>query len=90
MFHYNSLKIKGSGWGRDRTGDTRIFSPLLYQLSYPAFGVREEDMCPDKSATHSYCEGWEHYSNPARLRKPKAIVFRFFIDLQVAPLWGSS
>src|SRR3954467_9536880 len=24
------------GWGRNRTGDTRIFSPLLYQLSYPA------------------------------------------------------
>ena len=22
-------------WGRDRTADTGIFSPLLYQLSYP-------------------------------------------------------
>jgi hypothetical protein len=27
---------KRRGWNRDRTGDTRIFSPLLYQLSYPA------------------------------------------------------
>ena len=27
---------KNGGWGRDRTADTRIFSPLLYQLSYPA------------------------------------------------------
>ena len=26
------------GQGRDRTGDTRIFSPLLYQLSYLATG----------------------------------------------------
>ncbi len=26
------------GWGRNRTADTRIFSPLLYQLSYPAAG----------------------------------------------------
>src|ERR1700722_965098 len=27
---------KGDGaWGRIRTTDTRIFSPLLYQLSYP-------------------------------------------------------
>src|SRR5207237_4040263 len=26
----------GSGWGRNRTADTRIFSPLLCQLSYPA------------------------------------------------------
>ena len=25
-----------SGRGRNRTGDTRIFSPLLYQLSYPS------------------------------------------------------
>jgi hypothetical protein len=24
------------GWGRNRTADTWIFSPLLYQLSYPA------------------------------------------------------
>ena len=28
-------EIEG-GQGRDRTGDTRIFSPLLYQLSYLA------------------------------------------------------
>src|SRR5436190_23848488 len=26
----------GCGWGRNRTADTRIFSPLLCQLSYPA------------------------------------------------------
>ena len=28
--------IEFGGQGRDRTGDTRIFSPLLYQLSYLA------------------------------------------------------
>jgi hypothetical protein len=27
---------KESGQGRNRTADTRIFSPLLYQLSYLA------------------------------------------------------
>ncbi len=27
----------GSGTTRNRTGDTRIFSPLLYQLSYGTF-----------------------------------------------------
>ena len=35
----NLLRIRGlknGGKGRSRTGDTRIFSPLLYQLSYPA------------------------------------------------------
>ena len=26
--------------GRDRTADTRIFSPLLYQLSYPSISQR--------------------------------------------------
>ena len=25
-----------NGWGRNRTADTWIFSPLLCQLSYPA------------------------------------------------------
>ena len=29
-------RIEGGGWGENRTPDTRIFSPLLYQLSYPA------------------------------------------------------
>ena len=30
----DSLDNPKSGQGRDRTGDTRIFSPLLYLLSY--------------------------------------------------------
>ena len=30
------ISMKFGGQGRDRTGDTRIFSPLLYQLSYLA------------------------------------------------------
>ena len=32
---------EGSGWSRNRTGDTRIFSPLLYQLSYPAISKKK-------------------------------------------------
>ena len=31
---FNKLEIHFSGATRNRTGDTRIFSPLLYQLSY--------------------------------------------------------
>ena len=30
--------LKDGGQGRNRTNDTRIFSPLLYQLSYLAMG----------------------------------------------------
>jgi hypothetical protein len=32
----NGWALKGGGQGRNRTADTRIFSPLLYQLSYLA------------------------------------------------------
>src|SRR6266480_4627837 len=35
---------KGCGWGRNRTADTRIFSPLLCQLSYPAVVSRKVDV----------------------------------------------
>jgi hypothetical protein len=31
---------EGGAWGRIRTTDTRIFNPLLYQLSYPGEGRR--------------------------------------------------
>ena len=37
---FNSSSVFPCGVGRDRTGDTRIFSPLLYQLSYRT-AVRE-------------------------------------------------
>ncbi|MEN9458253.1 MAG: hypothetical protein RL135_831 [Bacteroidota bacterium] len=32
-----ALLRQNGGVGRDRTGDTRIFSPLLYRLSYRTF-----------------------------------------------------
>ncbi len=33
------LECGNGAWSRNRTSDTRIFNPLLYQLSYP--GLRE-------------------------------------------------
>ena len=36
---FSPISIGFGGQGRDRTGDTRIFSPLLYQLSYLATGL---------------------------------------------------
>ena len=32
----NQQTDEGGGRGQNRTADTRIFNPLLYQLSYPA------------------------------------------------------
>ncbi len=34
MLHYQAFRSFAGGATRNRTGDTRIFSPLLYQLSY--------------------------------------------------------
>ena len=34
--HHTASRQKNGGRTRDRTGDTGIFSPLLYLLSYPA------------------------------------------------------
>ena len=31
-------RVRDGGQGRNRTTDTRIFNPLLYQLSYLAIG----------------------------------------------------
>ena len=45
--------------GRNRTTDTRIFSPLLYQLSY--LGLAPEDVCRPpvfESAKASLESGW--------------------------------
>ena len=33
------VQLSNGGQGRNRTTDTRIFSPLLYQLSYLAAGT---------------------------------------------------
>ena len=43
-FFGNAWKIRGlnGGQGRSRTADTRIFSPLLYRLSYLAIRVKAE------------------------------------------------
>ena len=38
---YRAYGFKIGGLGRNRTIDTRIFNPLLYQLSYRAFKKRD-------------------------------------------------
>ena len=41
------LAIDDGGQGRNRTADTRIFSPLLYQLSYLAVPADTQFMTSD-------------------------------------------
>ena len=45
-FHHNRVEYKNGASGQNRTVDTRIFSPLLYQLSY-----RGMFFCKKKMAT---------------------------------------
>src|SRR5437870_4532715 len=49
------------GWGRNRTADTRIFSPLLCQLSYPA-----ESRCHYRNASRGGCSLKQKTLNPQR------------------------
>ena len=44
-----SARFQRYGWGRNRTADTWIFSPLLCQLSYPA--VRSAIACESRAFT---------------------------------------
>ena len=37
---FTQTRLDNGGQGRNRTTDTRIFSPLLYQLSYLALSDR--------------------------------------------------
>src|SRR5690606_18220758 len=53
--HYNIYKLIQCGSRRNRTADTRIFSPLLYRLSYRAKngdpdGTRTRDLQRDRLA----------------------------------------
>ncbi len=36
--------FSNGGFGQNRTADTRIFSPLLYRLSYETIWLREKDL----------------------------------------------
>src|ERR1700730_6940556 len=53
------------GWGRNRTGDTWIFSPLLCQLSYPAFANLGPLCEPRRPLTKA-----ENAQRSTRLRRP--------------------
>ncbi len=44
FYHFANPPYKG-GSGRNRTADTRIFSPLLYRLSYRAISINKKIKC---------------------------------------------
>jgi hypothetical protein len=68
---------KGGAWGRIRTTDTRIFNPLLYQLSYPGLG-------PVRAGAASIKEP------PCEVQRPLASVFQAFDRSDDSGASGSS
>jgi hypothetical protein len=48
--------FESGGSGRNRTDDTRIFSPLLYQLSYRATKLEGRVKGPAKAAVNGFLE----------------------------------
>ncbi len=60
----NSLDIGSfcSAEGQNRTADTRIFSPLLYRLSY--LGLNKNRTCPIRSP--GFCQDFFKPMSPKR------------------------
>ena len=62
---------ENGGQGRNRTADTRIFSPVLYRLSYlPENGKRvnrlgRPDLC---STVKQFCQGRQPHQNRCWVR----------------------
>jgi hypothetical protein len=52
--HMQAVDLYG-GLGRNRTTDTRIFNPLLYQLSYQANEARQYNRPASRSARGLRC-----------------------------------
>jgi hypothetical protein len=67
-FPLSLLKEKEGGSSRNRTSDTRIFNPLLYQLSYRAFSVGAGSMSCDERRARGKCF---FSALPSELRFPK-------------------
>tara|TARA_B100001057_G_scaffold257273_1_gene257506 strand:+ start:1244 stop:1444 length:201 start_codon:yes stop_codon:yes gene_type:complete len=47
---YEDFKVENGGQRQNRTVDTRIFNPLLYQLSYLAKGFSLAEALPQQVA----------------------------------------
>jgi hypothetical protein len=65
-----------SGQGRNRTGDTRIFNPLLYQLSYLANVEGRQSPSPPRLVKNSDAARRETSGPDTKLGVPGAAVGR--------------
>src|SRR6059058_4615362 len=74
----------GFGWGRNRTADTWIFSPLLCRLSYPAVtGADVASRQPGQSCAN-YERPQPTFVKP-RAGSPTVLLYRPTIEIEAAP-----
>ena len=85
LLNVNKLEITFCGATRNRTGDTRIFSPLLYQLSYGTLPLPSEAIA---SLGGDYLI-W-YYVLQHNLLKISKMIANFAVAdrLAEAPVWG--
>ena len=73
---------KNGGKDQDRTGDTRIFSPLLYQLSYPA--TWDQYLIGyDSSNIHPFCDLSSRFLKKSRFFQAEENVFYGGLQLEM-------
>ena len=80
--HHTASRQKNGGKDQDRTGDTRIFSPLLYQLSYPA--TWDQYLIGyDSSNIHPFCDLSSRFLKKSRFFQAEENVFYGGLQLEM-------
>ena len=80
--HHPASRQKNGGKDQDRTGDTRIFSPLLYQLSYPA--TWDQYLIGyDSSNIHPFCDLSSRFLKKSRFFQAEENVFYGGLQLEM-------
>ena len=79
---HTASRQKNGGKDQDRTGDTRIFSPLLYQLSYPA--TWDQYLIGyDSSNIHPFCDLSSRFLKKSRFFQAEENVFYGGLQLEM-------
>ena len=73
----------GGGQGRNRTADTRIFNPLLYQLSYLADETTETTAMRTIYRVRADCIAQIRNHNAARQSREPQMITEFAVSAQM-------
>ena len=74
------MRLTKTGWGRNRTADTWIFSPLLCQLSYPAVSAKKDGVSSVRVKSYCGLRRRRRSLLTARYRRLNALLLNEFIQ----------